>query len=117
MSAGLWNCVNYCCGAAGHVHAYIGLYLSTGEERWKQLAEQSADILLGEKDETEDGAVYWKTALDRIAPGVYTCPVGYYDGVAGIAGTLLEMYLLEENRFHWNRLADDPYAEEKGERK
>lgn len=113
MSAGLWNCVNYCCGASGHVHTYIGLYLSTGEERWKKLAEQSADILLGEKEQTEDGAVYWRTALDRIAPSVYTIPAGYYDGIAGIAGTLLEMYLLEENKFHWSRLADDPYKEEK----
>lgn len=112
MSSGLWNCVNYCCGASGHVHTYIGLYLSTGEERWKELAKQSANILLGEKDQTEDGAVYWKTALDRIAPNVYTIPVGYYDGIAGIAGTLLEMYLLEENHFHWSRLADDPYKEE-----
>ena len=113
MSAGLWNCVNYCCGASGHVHTYIGLYLSTGEERWKKLAEQSADILLGEKEQTEDGAVYWSTALDRIAPSVYTIPAGYYDGIAGIAGTLLEMYLLEKNKFHWSRLADDPYKEEK----
>lgn len=112
MSAGLWNCVNYCCGASGHVHAYIGLYLGTGEERWKKLAQQSADILLGEKEQTEDGAIYWKTALDRIAPGVYTIPAGYYDGIAGIAGTLLEMYLLEKNQFHWSRLADDPYQEE-----
>lgn len=115
MSAGLWNCVNYCCGAAGHVHTYVGLYLDTKEEKWKKLAEQSANILLGEKEETEDGAVYWKTALDRIAPSVYTIPVGYYDGIAGIAGTLLEMYLLEENKFHWNRLADDPYKIENGE--
>ncbi len=117
MSAGLWNCVNYCCGASGHVHTYIGLYLSTGEERWKKLAEQSADILLGEKEQTEDGAVYWKMALDRIAPNVYTIPGGYYDGIAGIAGTLLEMYLLEENRFHWDRLVDDPYKEEYNEEK
>ncbi len=111
MSAGLWNCVNYCCGASGHVHTYIGLYLGTGEERWKKLAEQSADILLGEMDQTEDGAVYWTTALDRIAPNVYTIPGGYYDGIAGIAGTLLEMYLLEEKQFHWSRLVDDPYKE------
>lgn len=115
MSAGLWNCVNYCCGASGHVHTYIGLYLGTGEKRWKELAEQSANILLGEKEQMEDGAVYWKTALDRIAPGVYTVPVGYYDGIAGNAATLLEMYLLEEKRFHWSRLADDPYKEEEQE--
>jgi len=111
MSAGLWNCVNYCCGASGHVHTYIGLYLGTGEKRWKKLAQQSADIILGEKEQTENGAVYWKTALDRIAPNVYTIPVGYYDGIAGIAATLLEMYLLEENQFHWSRLVDDPYKE------
>ncbi len=111
MSAGLWNCVNFCCGAAGHVHTYIGLYVSTGEERWKELAEESANILLGEMEQNEDGSLYWKTALDRIAPEVYTVPVGYYDGVAGIAGVLLELYLLEKKEFQWKRLADDPYKE------
>jgi hypothetical protein len=50
-------------------------------------------------------------ALDRIAPDVYTVPVGYYDGIAGIASALLQLYLVEENKFEWKRLVDDPFSE------
>jgi lantibiotic modifying enzyme len=111
MSEGLWNCINLCCGAAGHVQAYIGLYVSTKEEKWLELARQSAGVLLGEMETTEDGANYWQVALDRIAPDVYTVPVGYYDGISGIASALLQLYLVEENKFDWKRLVDDPFSE------
>jgi lantibiotic modifying enzyme len=111
MSEGLWNCINLCCGAAGHVQAYTGLYVSTKETKWLELARQSAGVLLGEMETTEDGANYWQVALDRIAPDVYTVPVGYYDGIAGIASALLQLYLVEENKFEWKRLVDDPFSE------
>jgi hypothetical protein len=76
-----------------------------------ELAEQSAGVLLGEMKTSEDGENYWRVALDRIAPSVYTVPVGYYDGIAGIASALLQLYLLEANKFHWKRLVDDPFCE------
>jgi hypothetical protein len=117
MSAGLWNCVNLCCGAAAHVQAYIGLYVSTKDRKWFTLAEKSADILLGEMENGKDGAVYWPVALDRIAPTVFTVPMGYYDGTAGIASALLQMYLLKEGRFTWKRLVDDPFLENNGKEK
>jgi lantibiotic modifying enzyme len=111
MSEGLWNCINLCCGAAGHVQVYVALYVSTKEEKWLELARKSAGILLGEKETTEDGAAYWEVALDRVSPEVFTVPVGYYDGIAGIASALLQIYLVEEGKFDWKRLVDDPFDE------
>jgi lantibiotic modifying enzyme len=109
MSAGLWNCVNLCCGAAGHVQFFIGLYLSTSDERWLSLARKSAGVILGEAEKDEDGNVFWPIALARINPEDYTAPLGYYDGQTGIISALLQIYALEKNEFSWSRLADDPF--------
>jgi hypothetical protein len=43
--------------------------------------------------------------------------MGYYDGTAGIASALLQMYLLKEGRFTWKRLVDDPFLENNEEEK
>lgn len=112
QSAGLWNNVCFCCGQAGQVQFFLGLYLKTKEKRYLDLARRAAAVLLGEREENRlEGLVYWDMAWERIKPEVITKPIGYYDGAAGVAAVLLQMYLLEKGEFHWNRLLDDPFPE------
>jgi lantibiotic modifying enzyme len=109
QSAGLWNNVCLCCGHAGLVQFFVGLYQSDGNPRWRDLAVRTASVLLGEKEDLGDGAANWPLAWERIKPDNITTPLGYYDGAAGIGGALLQIYLSENGQFQWNRLIDDPF--------
>lgn len=109
QSAGLWNNVTMCCGHAGILQFFIGLYEADHEQRWYCLAQRTAEVILGEKDVEEDGAVRWTVAPERIYPERLCVPLGYYTGTAGIAASLLQIYMMEKDQFCWERFADDPF--------
>lgn len=111
QSPGFWNTVNYCCGHAGLVHFFIGLYLADHDERWKELAVRAGNVLLGSEEIQADGSSDWPIAFTRVEPDDFTRPLGYYDGAAGIAAVLLELYLLGKDEFTWPRFGDDPFPE------
>ena len=113
MSGGLWNNVSVCCGHAGILNTFLGLYLSEGNERWHELAERSAGILAAGMDGLEDGKKGWVIAYRRIKPDEYSHTIYYNDGDAGIASALLQLYLVESGRLNPNRLADDPFITER----
>lgn len=60
---------------------------------------------------THDIAVNLSGTTERIKPDQYTRLNGYYVGVAGIAASLLELYVFETGQQGWRRLADDPFPE------
>lgn len=109
QSAGLWNSVNLCCGHAGLLQFYLGLYQSLKDEKFLKLAREAAGVLAGEREEGEKGA-YWTFAFTRIRPEELDNLVGYYVGSAGVISALLQLYLTETNHFEWTRLTDDPFA-------
>lgn len=115
QSTGLWNSVCYCCGHAGMLQHFVSLTVTTGNPRWERLAERTASVLLGTKEDLGDGASDWPVAWERLRPEHLTRSPGYFDGTAGIASSLLQLYLLKtrgRKGFHWSRLIDDPYPEE-----
>ena len=109
QSPGLWGNVNFCCGHAGILQFFIALYQALGEEHFRELAVRTAGVILGEKQESGDGAVSWRIATERIKPELQSAPLGYYMGAAGIASSLLQIYLSETGKFDWKRLPDDPF--------
>lgn len=111
QSVGLWNTQCFCCGHAGMLQFFLGLYESVGEPQYLDLARRTAAVLLGEREDQEDGTTLWSMAFWRVKPDFLTVDLGYYDGIAGIASVLLQMYLAEIKQFHWSRLPDDPFAE------
>lgn len=111
QTTGLWNSVNYCCGHAGLVHFFIGLYAADHNERWLDLAKRSAAVILGQEEILPNGSSDWPLAFTRIEPDVYSRPVTYYDGIAGITASLLEVYAVETHQERWLRIADDPFPE------
>jgi lantibiotic modifying enzyme len=111
QSAGLWYNLDFCCGHAGLLQFFASLYQATGEQRFSELVRRTASVLLGEKEETADGAAYWTIALERLHPEQLSQPRGYYLGAAGIAAALLQAYLLETDSFFWKRMIDDPFPE------
>ncbi len=109
QSAGLWNTLCFCCGHAGFIQFFLGLYQNLHEERYLDLAKRTAAVIMGEREDYDDGSTAWPMAFWRTNPTFLTKDLGYYDGAAGIASSLLQIYLQEDNRFHWNRLVDDPF--------
>lgn len=114
QSAGLWYTLNFCCGHAGLLQFFIGLYQAEGDEHILALAQRTANVILGEAEKLPDDMVRWHIAFERVRPEALSTPIGYYTGAAGIASTLLQLYLTETDRFHWKRFIDDPFPEEKG---
>lgn len=107
QSPGFWNTVCVCCGPAGYIPLFIGLYRVTGDEKWKKLAHKTGEILCAEKSDK-----YWKIAFDRTKPDVLSAPAGYFTGAAGIAVSLLNVYVLETNKSVLPNLIDGPYLRE-----
>ena len=112
MSAGLWNTVCYCCGHAGMAHTFLGLYCIDGSPRWREFATRCGDILLGSMKTHADGSASWPFAWERVHPEELSQRIGFYDGAAGIASTLLELFMLERDDYHWPRMIDDPFPED-----
>lgn len=104
QSAGFWNTTCICCGPAGYMPMFVGLYKLTNDRKWKNLAHDVGEILAGTK--VKD---HWKIAFDRTKPKVITSPAGYFTGAAGMVVALLQIYCLETNRDGINGFIDDPY--------
>lgn len=104
QSAGFWNTTCVCCGPAGYVPFYIGLYRATGDEMWLNLLHRVGEVLVGSR--TND---HWNIAFDRTRTDVITAPAGYFTGAAGIVTALLQIYAIEKGISGITGLIDDPY--------
>ena len=112
QSAGYWNVLNICCGTAGILNMYLGLWAAFGEDRYYEKAQECEKILLDRAiyEEIEAGlTAKWQFALDRVAADVLTTPIGFLDGAAGIGAMLLQMYGAENGNFKAMRAIDDPF--------
>ena len=109
-SEGYWYTANLCCGTAGMVDLFLGLWAETKEVKWLHAARRASDHLLGWARDAEKG-ITWNIALDRVSPQAVTAPIGLYDGAAGIGWVLLQMYTALTGKFHTFRAIDDPFPE------
>ena len=114
-SEGYWNTHNLCCGTAGLLNMYLGLWAAFGEAHDLELAKRCGRILLdaAEVEKEQEPLLKWRFALDRIAPDVLTTPIGCFDGAAGIGLALLQLHLAETDQYHVTRFLDDPFPDEK----
>lgn len=111
MSPGYWNTLCLCCGPAGLLEMYIGAYLAAGNPHYREKATEAGSILMAYREPAPEGGSRWPLAFNRTEPDALTSPIGYMNGACGIASSLLQLYLLEKNDFHWTRLIDDPFPE------
>lgn len=112
QSKGLWNIETLCCGHAGIVHFFLGLYLSQGDLRWLDLARRAGYVLLGTKESLSSGAADWPIAFWRVKPDEITRPYSLFRGAAGIGMVLAELYMEENGHYKFDRLVDDPFTKE-----
>lgn len=105
QSAGFWNTTCICCGPAGYVPFYAGLYRATGDEMWLKLLHRVGEVLVGSRTDN-----HWNIAFDRTRTDVITAPAGYFTGTAGIVTALLQIYAIERELSGFTGLIDDPYT-------
>lgn len=114
MSAGYWNSVCVCCGAAGILQFLLNCSIvfdgtDFGKEA-AEVAEIAAEILVGEQEAKVGGRRgVWPIAYERVKPEHVAPDFGYATGSAGIAATLLQMYQFKKKEIHFIRYIDDPY--------
>lgn len=108
FSPGYWNTTCVCCGPAGFVPLYVGLFLDTKDEHFKSLVTELGEILLGTKI-SQNGSARWQLAFERIHPERISAPAGYYVGAAGIAVALLQLYRASVPGKPITNMIDDPY--------
>jgi len=106
---GYWNVVCMCCGTASLLNALTGVYLATGERNYLELAERSGRYLLGQFTDLDEEQGCWFQSWHRIEPWKVDARIGYYDGNAGEAMQLLELYAALCGNFRTIRFPDDPF--------
>lgn len=112
QSPGLWYNASLCCGHAGLLRFFVGLYVDSGNVRWLDLARRTVDVINGmsRREMGEHGEeISWPIAWSRLEPNAIDYPIGYQDGASGIASSLLEFSLLLRGEYRWHRSYDDPF--------
>jgi lantibiotic modifying enzyme len=98
QTTGFWNVACQCCGAAGLLELFVGLWAGTGREHYLDFARILAGNLIG-RATSQDGAGYrWYQAYRRLRPGEVTADTGYMVGAAGIGAALLHLHAAESPR-------------------
>lgn len=107
-SEGYWEVDNYCCGTAGLLQLFIAAYIITGNDKYLALAKDTGDILIS-RAITDADKIYWEQAFEQKRPDIISVALGYYDGISGIASSLIQLDGLLKGKFEAIRLVDDPF--------
>ncbi|AEF84476.1 conserved hypothetical protein [Treponema primitia ZAS-2] len=108
-SAGYWNCHSQCCGTAGILNLFIGIWIESGKKAYLDYATRAGKVLLGSAKFDGEKAV-WYQAFSRTNPGKVDAVLGYSEGAAGIGAALLQLATALDGSFNTIRLPDDPFA-------
>jgi lantibiotic modifying enzyme len=107
QTPGLWNVVCQCCGSAGIVDFFIGMWAATGRDAYLAFARRVADQMLSRRADFDGKGYRWYQAYTRIKPWDVTAETGYMVGAAGIAASLLHLELAESGRYRGVLLTPD----------
>jgi lantibiotic modifying enzyme len=88
---GYWNVACQCCGTAGLIEFFVGLWAATGEESHLEYARGLATDLIGRATDHDGRGYRWYQAYRRLRPGEVTADTGYMVGAAGIGAALLHL--------------------------
>lgn len=88
---GYWNTACQCCGAAGLVELFVGLWAATGRPSCLELARVLAADLIARATDHDGRGYRWYQAYRRLRPGEVSADTGYMVGAAGIGAALLHL--------------------------
>jgi lantibiotic modifying enzyme len=88
---GYWNVACQCCGTAGLIELFVGLWAATGQVSHLEYARTLASDLIGRASDHDGRGYRWYQAYRRLRPGEVTADTGYMVGAAGIGAALLHL--------------------------
>jgi hypothetical protein len=88
---GYWNVACQCCGTAGLVELFVGLWAVTGRASCLEFARTLAVDLVARATDHEGRGYRWYQAYRRLRPGEVSADTGYMVGAAGIGAALLHL--------------------------
>ncbi|MGC5016023.1 lanthionine synthetase LanC family protein [Streptosporangium sp. DT93] len=91
QSGGYWNSACQCCGTAGLVELFVGLWAATGEQRHLEYARTLGEDLTARATRHDGRGSRWYQAYRRLRPGEVTADTGYMVGAAGVGAALLHL--------------------------
>jgi len=110
QTPGFWNVVCQCCGSAGVIDLFIGLWAATGRKDYLAFARQVADQMVSRESDLDGKGYRWYQAYTRVKPWDVTAETGYMIGAAGIGTALLHLHMAEAGAYRRTvRLPDDPF--------
>ena len=111
-SSGYWNNDCYCCGTAGLLSLFTGLYAAFKEEEYLYLAEQAAQKLIGDGYHDDGKGLRWYQAYTRLRPYDVHTYNGYILGNAGNVSMLKDLLSAMRKEGKFFRFVEDPFPEE-----
>ncbi|GII00109.1 lanthionine synthetase LanC family protein [Planobispora takensis] len=90
-TAGLWNTSCQCCGTAGLLELFVGMWAVTGKDKYLEFARTLAEDLIGRGTDHDGRGLRWYQAYRRLRPGEVSADTGYMVGAAGIGAALLHL--------------------------
>jgi lantibiotic modifying enzyme len=109
QTPGLWNVVCQCCGTAGIVDFFVGLWAATREPHYLAFARRVAEQLLSQASNLDGTGNRWYQAWTRTQPGVVTAETGYMIGAAGVASAFVHLARAEQHRYDAILFPDNPF--------
>ncbi|MEV1240358.1 lanthionine synthetase LanC family protein [Nonomuraea sp. NPDC049750] len=88
---GFWNVSCQCCGTAGLLELFVGLWAATGRKSYLDFASVLAEHLIGRAVDHDGRGLRWYQAYRRLRPGEVSADTGYMIGAAGIGAALLHL--------------------------
>lgn len=88
---GHWNVACQCCGTAGLLELFVGLWAATGRPVHLELARDLGRDLAGGATRHDGRGARWYQAYRRLRPWEITADTGYMIGAAGIGAALLHL--------------------------
>lgn len=98
-----------CCGTAGILDFFLGLWASTGEPHHAAFARRVAEQTPSRATILDGLGLRWCQAWTRTKPGEVTAETGYMIGAAGIGAAFLHLARAERVRSAAITFPDNPF--------
>ena len=106
---GFWNVVCQCCGSAGLIDFFLGLWAATGKNEYYAFANNLAVQTLSHQTDFDGKGYRWYQAWTRVKPWDVSAETGYSIGAAGVGAALLHSSLALKGKYEAILFPDNPF--------
>jgi lantibiotic modifying enzyme len=116
LTPGFWNVACQCCGSAGEVDFFLGLWAASGRQEYLDFAQRVARHLVSHASNIDGKGARWYQAWTRVKPWDVNAETGYSVGASGIGSALLHAHVAAKGRYRAILLPDNPFPSSREDR-